>query len=168
MRIYVDTGPVLAYVIENDPNHYRARKILDSARSEEFVISEISVLEMLSVLSRNLNYINIDYKFPEIISVEDKVKIIVAYCVKKLNLKILYTRWKTRKLFVSGVGFNVSDIVYQASKLATKLGLRTLDLLHIVLAWRLNADMFLTLDNDIIGKSEIIRNMLGIEVAGFS
>ena len=49
-------------------------------------------------------------------------------------------------------------------RLASELRLRTLDLLHITIAKRLNVDAFLTLDREILKKADIIERKLGIKV----
>ena len=47
---------------------------------------------------------------------------------------------------------------------AQQLGLRTLDLLHIVTASTIGCKKFVTFDSEIIRRSNAIANALGIEV----
>ena len=58
----------------------------------------------------------------------------------------------------------LNDLMYDAMQLASELRLRTLDLLHITIAKRLNVDAFLTLDREILKKADIIERKLGMKV----
>ena len=58
----------------------------------------------------------------------------------------------------------LNDFMYDAMQLASELRLRTLDLLHITIGKRLNVDIFLTLNKEILKKADIIKRKFGIEV----
>ncbi len=64
------------------------------------------------------------------------------------------------------VEVNFNDVLRMAFKLSPKLGLKTLDLLHVTAAHSAGAQGFATIDLDIVRRSSIVRKELGIEVLG--
>lgn len=63
---------------------------------------------------------------------------------------------------VAGVDFD--EVLEKAVLHAERLRLRTLDLLHVVASSVLGCRLFITLDTDVINKSEGVRRELGVEV----
>ncbi|MCD6465241.1 PIN domain-containing protein [Candidatus Bathyarchaeota archaeon] len=119
-----------------DPNHRRAEKIIDNISSEKKVVSMLVLVELASVYSR-------------------------AGLEKPLELA-LYS--------LELIGAEVAEVDYnealkRAFKMASALNMRTLDLLHIIVCSLIKADEFATLDQEIIRKSNIISEALGIRVS---
>jgi len=164
MSIYVDTGVALAYIITNDPNHQKAKRAIDSLKHHGLIISDLSILEMLSVVSRRLHEIRIDYEFPTLISDEDKVRVIVSYCISRIGAEVRSVTPRRRKIFLPKITIMTTTPIYEASKLVYQLKLKTLDIIHLVIARLLGASMFLTLDKDIIERSKDIKRVLGIDI----
>jgi predicted nucleic acid-binding protein len=63
---------------------------------------------------------------------------------------------------IAGVDFN--EVLEKAVLYAGRLGLRALDLLHVVASNMLGCGAFITLDTDIINKSERIGLEPGVRV----
>ena len=133
--IYVDTSLIISYMDLKDPNHRRAEKIIDNISSEKKVASMLVLVELASVYSR-------------------------AGLEKPLELA-LYS--------LELIGAEVAEVDYnealkRAFKMAPALNMRTLDLLHIMVCSLIKADKFATLDQEIIRKSNVILEALGIKV----
>jgi len=58
----------------------------------------------------------------------------------------------------------ISEFFYETLELSTTIRLRTLDLLHLVIANKYSLDAFLTLDKEIIKRADTIEKILDIEV----
>ena len=164
MKAYVDTGLALAYIITNDPNHQIAKNVIDSFKNVRFILSDLSILEMTSVLSRTIDFIKIPFKLVEELKPHEKVISIIAFCIRKLNAEVCSLKIKKIRQTFPGMIIGLNDLMYDAMQLASELRLRTLDLLHITIAKRLNVDAFLTLDREILKKADIIERKLGMKV----
>jgi len=165
LRIYVDTGILLANVIINDPNHERAQALLKTFKNNEFIVSELSIVEMFSVLSRNLDLIEIrgvDLKE----SPSRIIKAIVLLALKKINASVLMQKEKLMSYKLGKCNLKMHSMYIEAVELSKKIKLKTLDLLHIALAKQLNAEIFLTLDKDILKKASSITKETEIKIIG--
>ena len=134
--IYVDTSLIISYMDLKDPNHREAERIIDDISSEKKVASMLVLVELASVYSR-------------------------AGLEKPLELA-LYS--------LELIGAEVAEVDYnealkRAFKMTPTLNMRTLDLLHIIVCSLIKADKFATLDQEIIRKSNIISEALGIRVS---
>ena len=165
MRIYVDTGVLLANIIANDPNHVKAQSLLRKFTNSEFIVSEISIIEMLSVLSRNLDLIEIEGINLKVSSTSI-VKAIVLLALKKINAKVQTRKEKLISYKLGKYNMQISLTYIGAIELSRKIKLRTLDLLHIAFAKQLNAEIFLTLDKEILKKANVITEETQIKVIG--
>ena len=119
-----------------DPNHDKAERIMSDISSEKKVVSTLVLVELASVYSR-------------------------ARLEKPLELA-LYS--------LELIGAEVAEVDYdealrRAFKMAPILNMKTLDLLHIIVCSLIKADKFATLDQEIISKSNIVLEALGIKVS---
>lgn len=133
--IYLDTSLIISYVDERDPRHADAEEFVKSLGSEKSVISQLVLVELASVYSRA--------------DLENPLQL-ALYSIELMGAE--------------NVDVDFSEVLKQAFKLAQKLKLRTLDLLHIVTCHLIKAEKFATLDKEIVNKSEIIRDLLSIEI----
>jgi predicted nucleic acid-binding protein len=132
--VYLDTNVVIAVIDERDPNHDSVVETLGGISGRRLV-SRLTLVELASVYSRA--------------GLEDPVAL-AMYSVEK-----------------AGAGVAVLDFNEALEKAvlhAGKLGLRTLDLLHVVASSMLGCRAFITLDTDIINESVRIGEELGVRV----
>jgi predicted nucleic acid-binding protein len=132
--VYLDTNVVIAVTDERDPNHDSVVETLGRISGRRLV-SRLTLVELASVYSRA--------------GLEDPVALAI-YSVEK-----------------AGAGIAVLDfneVLEKAVLHAGRLGLRTLDLLHVVASSMLGCRAFITLDMHIINKSLRIGEELGVRV----
>ena len=132
--VYLDTNIVIANIDEKDPYHDGVVKLL-SGISGRKLVSRLTLVELISVYSRA--------------DLEDPIALAI-YSIKRAGASIVK------------VDFN--EVLEKAMLYAERLRLRTLDLLHVVVSNILGCRVLLTLDTDIINKSEKIKEELGITV----
>jgi len=133
--IYLDTSLIISYIDEKDPRHADAEKFIESVGPEKRVISPLVLVELASVYSRA--------------NLENPLQL-AFYSVELIKAEEI------------DIDFN--EVLKQSIRLAPKLRLRTLNLLHIAACHVTKVEKFATLDKEIASKSEIISNLLGIKV----
>ena len=131
--IYLDTNVIISYVDELDANHSRAVKLLDSLKDDK-VISKLTLVELASVYSR---------------AGLEEPQALAVYSVCRSGARVVE------------VDFN--DVMTQAFKYAQALGLRSLDLLHVIACKLAGAKRLATFDEDIRSRADEISG-LGVEV----
>ena len=131
---YIDTNVILCYLNKNDLNHDKAAKLW--AISESKVISEITLLELRSVLSRKTNLS------------EGEIEAYVEY-LPDIGLQIVES--------------DLNRVFNRASEMVFKIKMKTLDTLHISACLEINARNLVTLDYEFVEKNRIISE-LGINI----
>ena len=131
---YIDTNVILCYLNKNDLNHDKAAKLW--AISESKVISEITLLELRSVLSRKTNLS------------EAEIEAYVEY-LPDIGLQIVES--------------DLNRVFNRASEMVFKIKMKTLDTLHISACLEINARNLVTLDYEFVEKNRIISE-LGINI----
>ncbi len=134
--IYIDTCVIVAYINPRDPLHERSARALSKAPVDERVCSQVTVLELFSVLSRALSVS------------DEELEAAVEYSLRKTGASVVRVDWE--KLY------------WKAIDAANKVKLRTLDLLHAVAAKLAGAEAVLTFDDDMLSKSKALEECLGI------
>ncbi len=125
---------VILSLVEEDANFERARKLKELTN---LVTGEITQLELNSFYSRKLKD-------------EIKARASTLYSLEFANVKVVEIDWN--KLFRKALDFSY------------KLQLKTLDILQIASASLLGSKIFITFDNDIINKREIVKKYTGIGI----
>ncbi len=132
---YLDTNVIVSYINEKDPLHEKALKVVNSLNKR--TISKLVVLELYSVFSRvsGLQGLELDA--------------LVEYSIEatKSELKDV----------------DLNEAFSLAMEYSGALKLKTLDLLHIIIASMID-DSIATFDNDIIKREKEILKLLGIRV----
>lgn len=156
--VYVDTNVIIARYKPGDPLHGVADELFK--RDFEFVISPVTLVELYSVLSRVKPFVRLREEFKHA-----SIGTLVAFIIHDLHLK-LRARAFLFKLSLLGTTFRVPLEYHIAMKFSEKLQLKTLDLLHLAYAYMLREeiDYFVTGDDDILSRRELIRECMGIEV----
>lgn len=133
--IYVDTSLVISYVDSKDPNHAKAERIVSSINSERKVVSILVLVELASVYSR-------------------------AGLEKPLELALYSLELISAEVFE----IDYNEVLRKAFIITPAFKMRTLDLLHIIACSSIKANKFVTLDQEIISKANIILETLGIKI----
>jgi PIN domain. len=126
---------VIISFVEQDVNYNKALKIREI---NDLITSEVTVLELNSFFSRKLK--------DEILT-EASTK----YAIRATNVRV--------------VEIDMNKLFRKALELSTKLQLKTLDVLQISSALLLNAKSFITFDNDILKKRDLIEKITKILVS---
>ncbi len=132
--IYLDTNVIISFVDEVDPNHLLAADFLRKVGEERVVVSRLTLVELASVYSRA--------------ELEEPLSLAI-YSVEKVGAEV--------------VEAGLDEVLMQSFRLAPRLRLRTLDLLHVAACKSIGAKRFATFDKEIRAKAKEIAE-LGIEV----
>ncbi|MHB1709368.1 MAG: type II toxin-antitoxin system VapC family toxin [Thermoplasmataceae archaeon] len=131
---YVDTNVIISFLSKRDVNHSRALRILDN--SERMVTSPVAILELKSVLSRTTNL--------EV----DEIEAFVDYLAQ---IKIEVPE------------INMNEVLSNASAIATRIKMKTLDILHLSASLILDASDFVTFDREFLEKENEIAG-IGLKI----
>ena len=127
---YIDTNVIIAFINNRDANHARALKIFNYSNRK--VTSMIAVLELKSVLSRTTKL-----SF-------DEIEAFVDY-LPEINVEVPEV--------------DANKIIRNATDIAVRIRMKTLDLLHISASIIIGADAFITFDREFIEKEKEIANI---------
>jgi predicted nucleic acid-binding protein len=161
---YLDTSVIIAYCVEGDPHHNKAVNIVEKLRQDKFYGSPITLIELYSVISRNIQRYRLPPDIEEITNHKIKLLITVQYFLHLIPLHLISDEAKLRDFDQLKLFHKFLDAI----DLADRLKLRTLDLLHIVYADQLAEKKlikyFVTFDSDFLDKKEVILENTGVEV----
>jgi len=160
---YLDTSVIIAYCIEGDPHHDKAVKVIEKLKEKnKLYASALTLVELYSWLSRNIQKYRLPPGIEEVMDYEGKLRLTVTYCLQSLPIQIFSDEVKLTSIGELKLFHKFSEAI----NLAAKLKLRTLDLLHITyiiqLAEKEHVKLFVTFDSDILNKKEIIQKYTGI------
>ena len=124
------------------------------------MISPLSLVELYAVLSRLKPHLHLPSGMREV-----PLDLLVEFIVEDCKLKIAYAL-KLALMEAGGWKSRVPLEYLYALRLAERLKLRTLDLLHVILATltRDLVDSFVTGDHEILERRREIRELLGLEI----
>jgi len=164
---YLDTSVIIAYCIERDPQHNKAVKIIEKLKeTSKFYASTLTLVELYSWLSRNIQKYKLPPGIEEILDYESKLRLTIPYCLQILSTAIFSDETKLTSIGNLKLFYKFSEAI----NLAAKLKLKTLDLLHITYASQLAEEgyvnFFVTFDSDILDKKETIQESTGIKIIG--
>ena len=166
MSSYIDTSTIISYALKNESNHDEAKNLIDNMirNGDDFYVSALTILELYSVLARKISDYRIQPGLENRVSPEMKVKIAVNFTIGKLNLHIIPDNNNVTKL--DGVNVDIHEIYHESIKLAPKIKLRTLDLIHATYAYLNNSSInqIVSLDKDFQRKKREIENHTNIKV----
>lgn len=134
--IYLDTSFIVSYMDIKDANHKLATQIYQNITNERKVVSQLVLLEISTVYAR---------------SGLDKPLELGIYSIEKIGAEL--------------INVDMNEAIKEAL-MFSYLKLRTLDLLHLIIAKLIGADKFLTFDKDILSKSDLINSALNISIMG--
>ncbi len=143
---YLDTSYVIALAVVSDVNHKLALKL--ERYVKEPVVTILVVLELYTYYSRRAGELR--KLFAENVDVDSIVDAMVEYSLKRSRAK--------------QIDVDVDNAIEVALKYAPKIPLKTLDLLHLTLAYIIGADKLVTLNRGYAKHSKTIGKELGIEI----
>jgi len=160
---YVDTSVVISRYMPKDPMNRISQEFFSKDRTS--YITPLTLTELHSVFSRTMEQIHL----PENVRIDLPLAVstLVSLTIKHCNLTIASVPYT---VLAEIGGLSVRAPIEQAISyfLAGKLKLRSLDLLHIALCWVLKmqqrVDLFVTADDEITSKKEIIQKETGVRV----
>ena len=175
---YLDTNVIISYCFPQDRNHSNAVRVMRKLQElgvERFYGSSLTLVELYSYISRNIDAIELPPELRDLASTrERKVRIIVKGCVLELPHPLTFISDTEGLLDVEAI-HGVANIKMfhkfaKALKLAPELQIPTLDLLHLIYAKQVSEHVkyFATLDDAIIRKAGVIEKVLEIKVIGVS
>jgi len=165
---YIDTCVIIAYGLKDDPNHEKAVNIIEKMKKindiSKFFTSTLTLVELYSALSRNIQKYKLPPGIEEITNDKTKLRGTIAYLLQLLPVHIFPDDSK----LVSLDNLKLFNKFSEAISLSIKLKLKTLDLLHIAYATQLAKQnfirFFITLDSEILNKKDIILKATGIKI----
>ena len=131
---YVDTNVIISYLSRKDVNHSKALKILGN--SDRMITSMVAILELRSVLSRTTDLDG------------DKIEAFVDY-LQEMKIEV--------------PELDMNTVFSNAAEIATRLKMKTLDILHLSASMILNASNFVTFDGEFREKENEIGR-IGLKV----
>ncbi|RZN43496.1 MAG: PIN domain-containing protein [Methanophagales archaeon ANME-1-THS] len=163
---YLDTDVILAYNYETEVQHWRAINLIKDIEGGKFYTSPFAIVELYCTVSRDINNICIQVKHLRKQKEEIKVKTVVEYVIRSLNLTVCSDGVANEE--IEWLGVKVFSKYFDAIKLAPKVKLRTGDLLHVAYAWQLKNEgkigYLVSLDDDFQERNEVIENETGIKL----
>jgi predicted nucleic acid-binding protein len=165
---YLDTCVIIAYGLKEDPNHEKAVNVIEKMKKingmSKICTSTLTLVELYSALSRNIQKYKLPPGIEEIVNDRIKLRATVAYLLLLLSVHIFPDDSELSSLD----GLRLFSKFSGAISLSIELKLKTLDLLHIAYASELakqkSIRFFITLDSEIISKKDIILKVTGIEI----
>ncbi|MBC7327003.1 PIN domain-containing protein [bacterium] len=156
--VYLDTNIILSYGIERDPNHEKARALIERNKHlGKFCTSPFTLVELYSIAYRIGCFI-----LPPGI----KRSALAPYLLRKLDIEVIPDERKLGKL----KGLYLFHIFFEATQISPKVKLKSGDMLHIayakILAEKGLVGYFLTMDKEILERKEEIRESISVEVIG--
>jgi len=153
----VDTNVIVARYKPGDPLYSDSNVLFE--KRYEFVVSPLVLVELYSVFSRIRPHIRLPKPLEEA-----TLSSLVRFVVDDCRLTVVYD------LLVAKIGGEARRVPLEyiyAMKLAEKLRLRALSLLHVAQAALLSdrVETFVTGDEEILERRESIERLTGLKVA---
>jgi predicted nucleic acid-binding protein len=172
MVTYLDTSVIIARYMPADPAFNKVERLF-RASTEARYISEISVLELHCVFSRLIRGGMLSAplgtsSFADL-ETKEKVKVAVEHAIRTWRLTVATPERTYARYPLSRQTIETQHELFEAMRTAPALGLKTLDMLHLIYAKTIretvpDLETFTTLDGDIISRRNEIESELDITV----
>ena len=105
------------------------------------------------------------------LEMKEKVRVAVEHAIRTWRLTVVTPERTYARFPLSGQTIETQHELFEAIRTAPELGLKTLDMLHLIYARTIRETVpdlktFMTLDGDIISRRDEIEKELGITVEG--
>jgi hypothetical protein len=173
MATYVDTSVIIARYMPSDRSFQKVESFFKTSSGPRY-ISEISVLELHCVFSRlvrgGMLAAHLGFSFFAALEMKEKVRVAVEHAIRTWRLTVLSPERTYARFPLSGQTIEIQHELFEAIRTAPVLGLKTLDMLHLIYARTMREVVpelttFTTLDGDMISRRDEIDKELGIRVA---
>jgi predicted nucleic acid-binding protein len=172
MVTYLDTSVIIARYMPADPAFNKVERLF-RASTEARYISEISVLELHCVFSRLIRGGMLSAplgisSFADL-EIKEKVKVAVEHAIRTWRLTVATPERTYARYPLSRQTIETQHELFEAMRTAPALGLKTLDMLHLIYAKTIretvpDLETFTTLDGDIISRRNEIQRELDITI----
>ncbi|NHI94610.1 MAG: PIN domain-containing protein [Candidatus Lokiarchaeota archaeon] len=169
--VYLDTCIIISYLKKDDKFH-NISKIIMNASNLERIDSQITLIEIASVISRqfeNIKFNDHELKGWEELNPHEKKATIILYLIEQLSINF-YVNLGTEKLNLKNQDFKINIDFSKAFQIAPLFSLRTLDNLQLAACLNLKnvknlkIDYFITSDELILNQSKIIQKLVDLTV----
>lgn len=175
---YCDTNILLSFALESENNHAKAKQVLTDLQQSYIYISPLTLIELYTSICRRIKSGNIRFvkelqkRIDLIPGLEEKChyafSLIRSYIALSLNIKIIEElNDVVEEEFLGGKVSILKQYKFVLDRVP-RITLKTLDLFHIFYAYELakrgKVKYFITLDKEIKGYANEIRNELQLEV----
>ncbi len=144
---YLDTSYVVALAVKTDVNHSKALSLENHVSNP--VITRLTIAELYAYFARTLSVMK--YHVLQMAQrLDEAIEAMVEYSVERSGAKL--------------VDIDMDAVVEDVIRLASKVPLKTLDLMHLAAAARVGAERIVTLDMDFHRKRDLIKKVLGLDV----
>jgi predicted nucleic acid-binding protein len=173
MATYVDTSVIIARYMPSDPAFRKVESFFRTSSSPRYV-SEISVLELHCVFSRLVRSgtlaAHLGVSSFEDLEMKEKVRVAVEHAIRTWRLTVVTPDRTYARFPLSGQTIETQHELFEAIRTAPALGLKTLDMLHLIYARTMrevvpDLKTFTTLDGEVISRRDEIEKELDITVA---
>jgi predicted nucleic acid-binding protein len=133
MKIYSDSSFLVSLIYPGDPQHQKARAFFSSNQNEDWITSEWSQFETINGLRQLCK----KHNGPQPSVAE--------------GLRRLFKHWHEKGAFrLEGTDLNeaVAECQQMSAAQATKLRMRSADVLHVAILEQVNPDLFVTRDKE--------------------
>ncbi|RLG35129.1 hypothetical protein DRN97_00685 [Methanosarcinales archaeon] len=162
---YLDTNIILSYTHKTEELHWQAKNLIENLEGK-FYASPFSILELYCVVSRNIGKYKLPLPHFWRLGENKKVKTVVENAIRSLNLTVCSDDTANKE--IEWLSAKVFSIYFDAIRLASKVKLRTGDILHVAYACQLKKEgkieYIVSLDDDFQKKEELIENETGIKL----
>ena len=160
--VYLDTNLYISLIKHNDENYSAIRKIISQSHLN-FVTSTITLVELSSVLSREYDEMQLDLfnddleKYIKAKGRTEIILLIIDYLISKTRTTIIPDP-QIEILNYFTHNFMINPIYKIAMMEASKIKLRTLDLVHFAYAFHFNTIQRTRVDYILSGDNNFIAN----------
>lgn len=172
MKAYIDTSVVISAYKPDETSHDASVQIAKQDTIAK-IGSYVLVTELFSVISRL--YRDSQVKMPSPITnvlsklpMEERTYTLINAIILDWNLSCPNLGLDVEQMRLKNFSLSMPEVLLDACTLAPKVGLKTLDLMHIACAKIMNevsGDLryFVTLDRDILSNRELIDKMAELQ-----
>ncbi|MHA1300711.1 MAG: PIN domain-containing protein [Candidatus Helarchaeota archaeon] len=170
-NLYLDTNIIISYLKKDDIFYNFSNKIMKEGNFERFG-SAITLLEIASVISRQINNIEFDkekIKNWKELNISEKRLFLFSYFITKIPIKF-YFNSNIETYYIKNQNLNININFSKALRISPFFSLRALDNLQISAALNIRdltnirLDYFVTTDKLILDNAKKIQDLTNLTI----